>query len=150
MLIVGVQRQSGIRRGIGGVPVLLGLGLSSDGGAPPVAFEINLEDGGVVDEAVDGGDGHCWIGKTLPQSPNDWLAVISRSGARIEARSARVALSCRGRSRRLKGTLRGLSPLLQRKTDRGFLNDAQRGWPIGTGCWTRSKTPRVPLCGPRW
>ena len=44
---------------------MLGLGLACDGGAPPVAFDIHLEDGGMVDEAVDGGDGHCRIGEHL-------------------------------------------------------------------------------------
>jgi hypothetical protein len=36
----------------------IGLAFAADGGAPPVAFDVHLEDGGVVDEAIDGGDGH--------------------------------------------------------------------------------------------
>lgn len=33
--------------------------------APPVAFDVHLEDGGVMDEAVDGGQRHGGIGKDL-------------------------------------------------------------------------------------
>lgn len=36
---------------------------SLDSRAPPIAFDIHLEDGGVVHEAVDGGQRHCGIGE---------------------------------------------------------------------------------------
>jgi hypothetical protein len=42
-----------------------------------VALNIHLEDGGVVDEAIDGGKRHGGIGKDLPHSPNGWFVVIS-------------------------------------------------------------------------
>ena len=34
-----------------------------EGGATAIAFDIHLEDRGVVHQAVDDGDGHCRIGK---------------------------------------------------------------------------------------
>src|SRR3546814_4772237 len=36
---------------------------SLDSRAAPIAFDIHLEDGGVVHEAVDGGQRHCGIGE---------------------------------------------------------------------------------------
>ena len=38
---------------------------ASDGGALAVALAIHLEDGGVVDQSVDGGDSHGRVGKNL-------------------------------------------------------------------------------------
>ena len=66
-LIVAGERQSGRWRSrrIGGGRLLVGLCLAGDGRAPAVAFDVHLEDGGMVDEAVDGGDGHRGIGEHL-------------------------------------------------------------------------------------
>ena len=86
MLIVAVQRQSGIIWLFGGVPVLLGPGLASNGTAPSVAFDVHLEDGGVVDEAVDSRDGHCRIGEDL--SP-----ISERLVCRDQQRAAFVSRS---------------------------------------------------------
>jgi hypothetical protein len=36
--------------------------LALDGGASAEAVDVYFEDCGVVDEAVDGGEGHCGIG----------------------------------------------------------------------------------------
>ena len=36
-----------------------------DGGAPPIAFDVEFEDGGTVHQAVDGGDGHGGLGEDL-------------------------------------------------------------------------------------
>ena len=44
--------------------------LTVECGTASIAFDIHLEDGGVVDEAVDSGERHSWSGKTLPHSPN--------------------------------------------------------------------------------
>ena len=49
----------------------------SRGGSPSVALDVHLEDGCVVDEPIDDGQGHGWIGKDLPHSPNGWFAVMS-------------------------------------------------------------------------
>ena len=65
MPIVAVWRQLASGWLVGGLPVWLVPGLASNGGASSVAFDIHLEDGGVVDEAVDGGDGHCRITEHL-------------------------------------------------------------------------------------
>ena len=40
--------------------------LSLDGGTPSVTFDVHLEDGGVVDEPVDRGEGHGLIWKNPP------------------------------------------------------------------------------------
>ena len=39
--------------------------LSIECGAAPVAFDIHLEDGGVVDQAIDGGERHGLVWKNL-------------------------------------------------------------------------------------
>ena len=44
---------------------LVGSGAVLCGGSPAVALGIDLEDGRVMDEAVDGGDGHGRIGEDL-------------------------------------------------------------------------------------
>ena len=48
-----------------------------DGLAPPVAFDVEFEDGGVVDQPVDGGQGHRWIGKDPVPIPE---RLICRDG----------------------------------------------------------------------
>lgn len=52
--------------------------LAVDGLTATIAFDVQLEDDGVVDETVDGGEGHGRVWKDLPHSPKGWLAVISR------------------------------------------------------------------------
>jgi hypothetical protein len=47
------------------VGLTLRLGYACASGTSPIAFDVHLEDGGVVDEAVDGGDGHRRIGEHL-------------------------------------------------------------------------------------
>ena len=39
--------------------------LAVEGRAAAVALDVHLEDGGVVDEAIDSGQGHGWIGEDL-------------------------------------------------------------------------------------
>ena len=56
--------------------------LAVECGAASIALDIHLEDGHVMDQAIDGGEGDGWSGNTLPHSPNSSLAVIS-----IERRS---------------------------------------------------------------
>ena len=48
-----------------------------EGSAAAVAFDVHLEDRRVVHEAVDEVTVIAGSGKTLPHSPNGWLAVIS-------------------------------------------------------------------------
>ncbi len=39
--------------------------LALEGGAPAIAFDVHLEDGRVMDEAIDGGERHGGIGEDL-------------------------------------------------------------------------------------
>jgi hypothetical protein len=54
-----------------------GAALAVEGSAAAIAFDVHLQDGGVMHEAVDGRERMAWSGNTLPHSPNGWLAVIS-------------------------------------------------------------------------
>ncbi len=47
------------------------------GGSPSVAFDVHLEDGGVVNEAINCGEGHGRVGEDLIPFPKGWLAVMS-------------------------------------------------------------------------
>jgi hypothetical protein len=68
--------------GIGRWPT--GASLSFDGFAAPVAFDIHLEDGGMMDEAVDCGERHGGIGKDL--SPfAEWLVGGDEHGSALVA-----------------------------------------------------------------
>ena len=51
------------RCGCSAAVVRFDLGFRSNGGAPPIAFDVHLKDGGVVDQAIDGSDSQC-LGKT--------------------------------------------------------------------------------------
>ncbi len=57
------------RHGVFGVDCRAGFGgfdgvlLSFEGDAAAVAIDVDLEDGGVVDEAIDGGEGHGGVGE---------------------------------------------------------------------------------------
>jgi hypothetical protein len=62
--------------------------LAFEGGTAAVAFDVHLEDGGVMDEAVDDSDRHCLVREDLAPLPNGWLAVISR-----DRRSYRALIS---------------------------------------------------------
>ena len=42
---------------------------SVGGGAAAIAFDVHLQDGGVMHEAVDGGEVMAWSRNTLPDSP---------------------------------------------------------------------------------
>ena len=59
----GASISRGLRCGAGGRPTRSAL--SFEGGAAAVALDVHLEDGGVVDEAVDGGERHGGIGEDL-------------------------------------------------------------------------------------
>ena len=56
--------------------------LAVECGAASIALDVHLEDGGVMDEAIDGGERHGLVWEDLAHSPNGALAVIS-----IERRS---------------------------------------------------------------
>jgi len=62
-------RQSSIRRDcrVGGRPATGSLAF--EGGATAVAFDVHLEDGGVMNEAVDDSDRHCLVAEhdAMPQ-----------------------------------------------------------------------------------
>ena len=47
------------------------------GCASAVAVDVDFEDGGVVNDAVDGGERHREVREMRPHSPNPALAVIS-------------------------------------------------------------------------
>jgi hypothetical protein len=47
-----------------------GTALSVEGGAAAIAFDVHLQDGDVMHEAVDGGEVMAWSRNTLPDSPN--------------------------------------------------------------------------------
>jgi hypothetical protein len=55
-----------------------GPAIAVEGGAAAIAFDVHLEDGGVVDEAINDASVIAWSGKILPHSPNGWLAVTSK------------------------------------------------------------------------
>jgi hypothetical protein len=53
------------------------VGLAADGGAASVAFGVHLEDCGVMDEAVDGGDGDGLVREdAFPGA--EWLVAMAR------------------------------------------------------------------------
>ena len=53
-------------------------GLAGYGGSTSVAFAVHVDDGGVVDETVDGGDRHLWNAERSALFAAGWLAVTSR------------------------------------------------------------------------
>jgi hypothetical protein len=48
-----------------------GTTVAVEGGTTPIALNIHFEDSGVVDQAIDCGEGHRLVGKDLAPSPND-------------------------------------------------------------------------------
>ena len=50
--------------------------LSFQGGSPSVALDVHLEDGRVMDEAVDHGQRHGWIGEDLAPLTERLVAVM--------------------------------------------------------------------------
>ena len=77
-----VARQSSIRCDcrVGRRPAAASLAFK--GRATAVAFDVHLEDGGVMNLAVDDRDRIAWSGKILPHSPKGWLAAMRASAAR--------------------------------------------------------------------
>ncbi len=51
--------------------------LAVQGPAPAVAVDVDFKDGGVVDDAIDGGSVIAGSGKMRPHSPKPLVAVIS-------------------------------------------------------------------------
>src|SRR3954451_7731040 len=62
-LLIAAARQSAEVLGVGGLPTRSALSLESDAAA--VAFDVHLEDGGVVDEPVDRGERHGGVREDL-------------------------------------------------------------------------------------
>src|SRR6476660_9362075 len=63
--VTGCASWTGLRSGGELGTGLVGGGAALSGGAPAVALGVDLEDGRVMDEAVDGGDGDGRIGEDL-------------------------------------------------------------------------------------
>jgi hypothetical protein len=59
--LIDAERQSGVGHGGDVDRRPAGPSLAFERDAAAVAFDIHLEDGGVVDEAIDDSDGHCLI-----------------------------------------------------------------------------------------
>src|SRR5512132_3018623 len=59
---------------------------SFQGGSPPVALDVHLEDGRVVDEPVDHGQGHGWVGEDLAPL-TERLVCGDEDGAAFVARA---------------------------------------------------------------
>src|SRR5215210_8723739 len=49
-------------------------------GTATIAFDVHLEDCGVMDEAIDDGERHCLIGKDLSPLP-EWLVGSDQQGS---------------------------------------------------------------------
>ena len=60
--------------------------LAFEGGAASIALDIHLEDGRVMDEAVDGSERHSLIGKDLAPFA-EWLIGGDQHGASLVAAS---------------------------------------------------------------
>src|SRR4051812_36665190 len=60
----------------GGCRRSTGLVLTAGGSTAAIAVDVHLEDGGVVDEAVDCRDGYGLVGKELLPNIAGWLAVM--------------------------------------------------------------------------
>ena len=74
------------RRSRPGEPLRATAGVAVDGGAPPVALDVELEDRGAVHQPVDGSDGHGGVGEDLvPLS--DRLVGGDQQGALLVTRA---------------------------------------------------------------